>query len=436
MSVPARTRGGSVDEARPVYLLVVAWCLFRVIGVSQAVLGSWLIIGSSTYPSISAILLIAIVLESAFLVVYLLRSRRLPGPRLVALDLAASLICVLAPVLIPTTNAPAGMPWYYSIVATTAALMALSRISRALLGLGVGAMCLAYVTGRYVDHAWPDIRVAVPGVAVLIMLVSVLCVGARHMVILSQRLEQARESNMWLAASAAVANERAAQRLFLHDTAGLLSMIANTSDPELGRVLRERAGATSQDLRRFIYQERDREVEGTRSLQALLLSLAGEFGELHIEHNLLTVQNVHLNSEMTGVVRSAVRTILDNVRTHSGAQNVTLHATSDGEAWEITVRDDGVGFDVATTPKGFGLRDQVESQCELNGIRAEISSRPGEGAVVTLRGVNGITSRPPARRAVSDDGDRPMGQDRRRTGFGPRPAWLGAHRRASRSVRQ
>ena len=192
---------------------------------------------------------------------------------------------------------------------------------------------------------------------------------------------------MKLAARAAVANERATQRVFLHDTAGLLAMITNTTDPELEAVLRDRARATSKELRAYVYEERQNEAGPSRSLHEVLERVGAEFRDLPIEQNTLLAKNVFLTGDAIQAVESALRTLLDNISVHAHARSVIIHGrSSGGGGWEVTVRDDGVGFDATRTKKGFGLRDQVESQCALAGIAVRINSKPGDGTEVRLRG--------------------------------------------------
>ena len=52
-----------------------------------------------------------------------------------------------------------------------------------------------------------------------------------------------------------------------------------------------------------------------------------------------------------------------------------------GDAVTVTVRDDGIGFDSATTSEGFGLVGMRE-RLELIGGRVDISSAPGQGTEV------------------------------------------------------
>jgi len=71
---------------------------------------------------------------------------------------------------------------------------------------------------------------------------------------------------------------------------------------------------------------------------------------------------------------------------HSGANNVwiTLEATDDGA--ELTIRDDGAGFDPESgSPEGhFGL-NMMRERAQVAGGTFHLESAPGEGSTVRVR---------------------------------------------------
>ena len=84
-------------------------------------------------------------------------------------------------------------------------------------------------------------------------------------------------------------------------------------------------------------------------------------------------------------VAGAVGEALANAGKHGGAGQVTVYCEpSDGELF-CSVKDDGTGFDPATTPEGTGLRRSVRGRIEQEaGGRVEVDARPGRGAEVRL----------------------------------------------------
>jgi two-component system sensor histidine kinase DegS len=87
------------------------------------------------------------------------------------------------------------------------------------------------------------------------------------------------------------------------------------------------------------------------------------------------------------VVLRVVQEALQNVRKHGGASSVIVASVIDGEAWVLTVRDDGRGFDVGAVAargrRNFGLQFMQE-RAELIGGHFEVHSRPDDGTTVRL----------------------------------------------------
>jgi signal transduction histidine kinase len=87
------------------------------------------------------------------------------------------------------------------------------------------------------------------------------------------------------------------------------------------------------------------------------------------------------------VVLRVVQEALQNVRKHGGASSVIVASVIDGEAWVLTVRDDGRGFDVGAVAargrRNFGLQFMQE-RAELIGAQFEVHSQPDNGTIVRL----------------------------------------------------
>ncbi|HEX3223124.1 MAG TPA: sensor histidine kinase [Nocardioides sp.] len=72
---------------------------------------------------------------------------------------------------------------------------------------------------------------------------------------------------------------------------------------------------------------------------------------------------------------------VQNATKHAGASEVSVELALDDEALRLVVRDDGAGFDPATTPAGHGLgnmRDRIDAV----GGTLEVRARPGGGVEV------------------------------------------------------
>jgi signal transduction histidine kinase len=90
------------------------------------------------------------------------------------------------------------------------------------------------------------------------------------------------------------------------------------------------------------------------------------------------------DSQKIALIR-VVQEGLTNVRKHSGARSVSVELRGTPEATELTIRDDGEGFD----PSGIG-RDRlglagVEARVRMLGGSVEIDSTPKKGATLIVR---------------------------------------------------
>jgi PAS domain S-box-containing protein len=79
----------------------------------------------------------------------------------------------------------------------------------------------------------------------------------------------------------------------------------------------------------------------------------------------------------------ALREILVNVAKHAETEEANVRFAWRDRRLEITVEDDGVGFDAATPTSGYGLFSVRERLNRLGGSM-EIESSPGEGARIVL----------------------------------------------------
>ena len=79
-----------------------------------------------------------------------------------------------------------------------------------------------------------------------------------------------------------------------------------------------------------------------------------------------------------------VQEALSNVARHARARHVEVTLTAQDAALEVTVRDDGVGFNVERLRTGLGLVGMGE-RAELAGGRLDIESAPGAGTTLRAR---------------------------------------------------
>lgn len=189
-----------------------------------------------------------------------------------------------------------------------------------------------------------------------------------------------------------LAYERLRTRLAadLHDDVGAgLTEIAILSDahPELAH-----AGETARrlvdrmnDLVWLVNPRRD-------SLRELVVRLKSSYGETFAQTgidfragDLSSLEDARLSMPCRESLYALLQEALRNALRHSGAGRVRLDAALRGRRLEVTVRDDGRGFDPVAAAEGEGLRNMRRRAAAIGG-RLEIESASGRGTVVRFTG--------------------------------------------------
>ena len=88
--------------------------------------------------------------------------------------------------------------------------------------------------------------------------------------------------------------------------------------------------------------------------------------------------------ELESTMYRLVQEALTNVVKHAGATRVTVAMIEDDATVELTVTDDGAGFETGATSEGFGLIGMRERVTLLGG-ELHFDSQPGAGTIVAAR---------------------------------------------------
>jgi signal transduction histidine kinase len=150
-----------------------------------------------------------------------------------------------------------------------------------------------------------------------------------------------------------------------------------------------------QDIRNFIFGLRPGLLEGATLVEGLA-AIADEY-----RHNTIIDLELHLSEaivepspDVTSHLLAIVGEALSNVVRHSRASRVEvgLAASPGGSSWDVTVEDNGVGFDVANAAKigHQGLSNLHERVARIGG-RLTIDSQPGGGTRILVRVPNPAT---------------------------------------------
>ncbi|NXY94820.1 hypothetical protein HYE82_10525 [Streptomyces sp. BR123] len=95
-----------------------------------------------------------------------------------------------------------------------------------------------------------------------------------------------------------------------------------------------------------------------------------------------------LPREVAESLAAAVTEAFNNVRRHAGTDLAYLTVVGGSAGVEVTVADQGIGFDSSRAghrDAGTGLRRSIHGRLATVGGSATVDSRPGEGTVVELR---------------------------------------------------
>lgn len=84
-------------------------------------------------------------------------------------------------------------------------------------------------------------------------------------------------------------------------------------------------------------------------------------------------------------IGGAVAEALTNAAKHGQAGKVTVYAEpGDDDGVFVSVKDDGVGFDIDSSPRGQGLNGSITGRINEAGGRVEIDGRPGRGTEIRM----------------------------------------------------
>ena len=149
-------------------------------------------------------------------------------------------------------------------------------------------------------------------------------------------------------------------------------------------------------LRALLQRQPEDAPDGTLPLRTVLQAAA--FGVRGLDVGVSTVEPVWLRAGDAEEVSAAIRQALDNVVEHANASAATVFGELDGDAVTITVRDDGVGFDLdeerLSADGKLGITRSMRGRIEQLGGTMRIRSAPGRGTEVEFRipAPNGGTS--------------------------------------------
>lgn len=180
----------------------------------------------------------------------------------------------------------------------------------------------------------------------------------------------------------AEARAREAVARTLHD--GVLQTLAvvqrRAGDADLARLAREQ----ERELREWLFGAGP--APATTDLAAALRRAAARTEDRHgLRAEVVVVDDLpRLAPGVVEAVAGAVGEALTNAAKHGGAGHATVYVEPDDLELFVSVKDDGAGFDPATTAEGVGTTRSIRGRIGDAGGRVEIDGNPGHGAEVRL----------------------------------------------------
>jgi signal transduction histidine kinase len=169
----------------------------------------------------------------------------------------------------------------------------------------------------------------------------------------------------------------------------LLSSALRKGDPtsleSAARAAVEQISVDIMNLRSLITELRPAALDQI-GLEPALKSLVGRAAlsdDLEVEYDFALDLNgeERLPSELESTVYRLVQEALTNISKHAGASHVWLNVACSGRSLELSVRDDGSGFEPESVGSGFGLTGMRE-RAALAGGELEIFSASGSGTSI------------------------------------------------------
>lgn len=202
------------------------------------------------------------------------------------------------------------------------------------------------------------------------------------------------------AAQKAILEERNRLARDLHDsvTQSLYSLtlfaeasqrLVNSGDLKRADSYLTQVGETAQqalkEMRLLVYELRPIALEKVGLVGALQQRLDAVEGRAGVETQLLVSNNVELSPMIEEALYRIAQEALNNTLKHANARNVIVKITIESEDIQLTIEDDGCGFELeaAKISGGMGLMS-IQERCEGLGAWLKIVSAEGEGTQIQI----------------------------------------------------
>ena len=154
--------------------------------------------------------------------------------------------------------------------------------------------------------------------------------------------------------------------------------------------LRAMATKTLHQVRNMIFELRP-VILKTQGLEPALHSYVERLREAEDMNIHLKVEGLEerLLARLEEICFSIIQEAISNVKRHANEKNVWLTAIRRGDEFQVVIKDDGKGFDLAEVERSYDRRGKLgllnmRERAEMIGGRLSIESAPGKGTTISL----------------------------------------------------
>jgi signal transduction histidine kinase len=139
--------------------------------------------------------------------------------------------------------------------------------------------------------------------------------------------------------------------------------------------------SVSHDLSRSAELQQDKSFENI--LEFMIESQKNNFETLFEAHIDKNIDWENMSNIVKVNIYRIVQEALQNVNKYSNAKHAKVYVKEKGNTVNVTIEDDGIGFDTENMQGGIGLKNLRKRADALNGV-LNITSQPGEGTVIKV----------------------------------------------------
>lgn len=95
-------------------------------------------------------------------------------------------------------------------------------------------------------------------------------------------------------------------------------------------------------------------------------------------------ESVQIEEELKLNIYRIIQEQINNILKHSKATSCSIHLSYNNNQLELSIRDNGIGFDTSKSRKGIGISNMINRVESFNG-ELSINSSPGNGCITEIR---------------------------------------------------